>query len=181
MHYRSKMGDQVTVSVEYDYRKIRSRLRAELIKQGQKFMHKIPAKLLLLPERERWWRYACQQYSPHKGEHLLDKKIMLAVTTLHPPIYRIVQQTEPDELTRQGMRRGLGAVAWKVIHEWELQGRPKAEPVRVGRAQIMMEGGAGPICLKTERRKGKLLYMVTKEKGEKKKYQENLTTSEMKG
>ena len=161
------MGDQVTVSVEYDHRKIRSRLRAELIKQGQKFMHKIPAKLLLLPERERWWRYACQQYSPHKGEHLLDKKIMLAVTTLHPPIYRIVQQIELDELIKQGMRRGLGAVAWKVIHEWELQGRPKAEPVKVGRAQIMMEGGAGPICLKTERRKGKLLYMVTKEKEKK--------------
>jgi len=171
------MGDEVTVSVEYDYRRIMSRLRAELIKQGQKFMHNIPARLLLLPEKEKRWRNACRQYSPHKGEHLLDKKIMLAVTSLHPPIYRIVQQIEPDELIRQGMRWGLGAVAWKIIHEWECQNRPKPDSVKIGKTLVIMNDRPGLMCLKTERRKGESLYVLTKIKKTKGKHQRSLTTS----
>jgi len=171
------MGDEVTVSVEYDYRKIRSRLRVELIKQGQKVMQRIPARLLLIPERERRWRNICQQYSPHKGEQLLDKKVMLAVTTLHPPIHRIVQQIEPDELKRQGMRRGLGAVAWKIIHEWECQNRPKPDSVKIGKTLVIMDDRPGLMCLKTERRKGESLYVLTKIKKTKEKHQRNLTTS----
>jgi len=169
------MGDEVTVSVEYDYGKIRSRLRAELIKQGQKFIYNIPARLLLIPGRERRWRYVCQRYSPHKGEHLLEKKIMMAITTLHPPIHRIVQQIESDELERQGMRWGLGAVAWKIIHEWECQGRPKPDSVKIGKTLVIMNDQPGLMCLKTERRKGESLYVLTKIKKTKEKHQKDLT------
>jgi len=175
------MDNEIIAKVEYGRKKIWGRIKVELIKQGLGLLRLIPARLLLVPSMEKVWTWACQHYSARKRDYLLEKHVMLALTIAHPPVYHIVQRIEPDELKRQGMKRGLGAVADRIIHEWELQGRPKAGPVGVGRAQIMVEGGSGPICLKTERKKGKLLYVVTRKKKGKEKYQGDLTTSEMEG
>ena len=175
------MDDEVNVKVEYGHKKIRGRIKVELIRQGLGLLRLIPARLLLVPSMEKVWIRACQHYSARRRDYLLEKHVMLALTIVHPPANHIVQHIEPNELKKQGMKRGLGTVADRIIHEWELQGRPKAGPVGAGRVQIMVEGGSGPICLKTERKKGKLLYMVTRKKREKEKYQGDLTTSEMEG
>ena len=175
------MDDEVIVGVEYSRKKIWGRLRVELIKQGLGLLSIIPARLLLVPDNEKVWKRACQRYSARRRDCLLEKNVMLALTILHPPVYHIVQHTEPNELKKQGMKRGLGAVADRIIHEWELQGRPKAGPVGAGRVLIMAEGRSGPMCLRTERRKGESLYMVTRTKRKQEKYQGDLTTSEMEG
>ena len=175
------MDDEVTVGVEYTRKKIWVRLRAELIKQGLGLLQRIPARLLLVPDNEEMWKRACQHYAARRRDDLLEKDVMLALTILHPPVYHIVQHIEPDELKKQGMKRGLGAVANRIIHEWELQGGPKAGPVGAGRVLIMMEGRSGSMCLRTERRKGELLYMVTRTKRKQEKYQGDVMTSEMEG
>jgi len=173
------MGDEVIVGVEYSRKKIRGRLRMELMKQGLGLLRIIPARLLLIPDMEKEWKQACQRYSARRRDSLLEKRVMLALTILHPPVYHIVQRIGPEDLKRQGIKRGIGAVAARIIHEWELQSRPKAGPVRVGKALIMVEDRSGPMCLRTERRKGESLYMVTRIKREQEKCQGGLTTSEM--
>jgi len=94
--------------------------------------------------------------------YLLEKRNLLALTILHPPIHNIVRQEGFDSLKKQGLTKGIGAVARRIIYEWKKQGKPRPGPMQIGETLMIMENHTGPLILRTIMEEKKKRYLITK-------------------
>jgi len=156
------MSDKVIETVEGKSRRIRMHVKKELMKLEPGLMRGISAKFLLLPALEVEWMKAWERHFGTKGGYLLQKKNLLTLTILHPPIHRIVRQMGLDDLKKQGEIEGIGAVARRIIKEWKRQGEPREGPIQVGETLIVMENHCAPLILRTVSGKKTRRYLVTK-------------------
>jgi len=155
------MSDKVIDIVKGKGRRIRMHLKKELMKVEPGLARGIPTKFLLLPALEVEWMKTWKK-AGIKGGYLLQKKNLLALTVLHPPIHHIVRQIGLNELKTQGINEGMGAVARRVISEWERQGKPRPEPMQIGETLMIMENPKGPLILRTISGEKARRYLVTK-------------------
>jgi len=157
-----KMDSKVVEIVEGKSRRTRTHIKRELMKLGLGFMGQVPTKFLLLPTLETEWMKRWEQSTVMEGGYLLEKKWLFALTILHPPIHNIVRQLGPDNLKKQGLAKGMGAVARRIIYEWKMQGKPRPGPMQIGETLMIMENRLGPLILRTIIGEKKKRYLITK-------------------
>jgi len=156
------MDSKVIETVEGKSRRTRAHIKRELLKLGLRFIKGVPSKFLLLPALEKKWMQVWERLTALEKGYLLEKKYLFALTILHPPIHNIVRQLGPDNLKKQGLTKGMGAVARKVISEWERQGKPRPEPMQIGETLMIMENPKGPLILRTISGEKRKRYLITK-------------------
>ena len=144
-----KMNNKAINMLEGKVRTTRGHLKKELMKLGLGFIRQVPAKFLLLPTLETEWMKRWERLTVIKGGYLLEKRNLLALTMLHPPIHNIVRQEGLDNLKKQGLTKGLGAAAKRIIYEWKKQGKPRPGPMQIGETLMIMENRMGPLILRT--------------------------------
>jgi len=159
---RTKMSGRVVDMEEGKHKRTRRHIRRELWKLGLEAIKKVPSKLLLLPTIEKDWMRVWERLTVSKMGYLLEKKYLFALTILHPPIHNIVRQLEPDNLKKQGLAKGMGAIARKIISEWERQGKPRPGPMQIGETLIIMRNRLDPLILRTIVEEKKRRYLITK-------------------
>jgi len=156
------MSSKMVEMVEGKSRRTRAHLKRELIKLGLGVVKRVPGKLLLLPTLEKEWMQVWERLTvPEKG-YPLEKKYLFTLTILHPPIHNIVRQLGPDNLKKQGLTKGMGAVARRIISEWERQGKPRPGPMQIGETLMIMENHTGPLVLRTIIEEKEKRYLITK-------------------
>jgi len=156
------MSYRVIDTVEGKSRRTRTHLKRELMKLGLGFIRNVKAKFLLLPALEKKWTQVWERVTVIERGYLLEKKNLLALTILHPPIHHIVRQIGPDNLKKEGITKGMGAVARRIINEWKRQGRPREGPIQIGETLMIMENPKGPLILRTISEEKKKRYLITK-------------------
>jgi len=156
------MNNKVTNMVEGKRRMTCGHLKGELMKLGLGFMRKVPAKFLLLPTLETEWMKKWERSTVRERGYLLEKRNLLALTILHPPIHNIVRQEGFDSLKKEGLTKGMGAVARRIIYEWKKQGKPRPGPMQIGETLMIMENRMGPLILRTIIEEKKKRYLITK-------------------
>ena len=157
-----KMNSKVVEMVEGKSRRTRAHIKRELIKLGLGLIKGVPGKFLLLPALEKEWMRIWERLTVLEKGYLLEKKYLFALTTIHPPIHSIVRQIGPDNLKREGLTRGMGAVASKIIDEWKRQGKPREGPMQIGETLIILKNPKGPLILRTITEEKKRQYLITK-------------------
>jgi len=153
------MNNKVIEMVEGKSKRTRRHIKKEL---GLGVIKGVPGKFLLLPALEKEWMQVWERLTALKKGYLLEKKYLFALTILHPPIHNIVRQLGPDNLKKQGLTKGMGAVARKIISEWERQGKPRPGPMQIGGTLMIMENHMGPLILRTIIKEKKKQYLITK-------------------
>jgi len=156
------MSGRVVDMVEGKSRRTRTHIKRELMKLGLEFIGRMSGKFLLLPTLEKDWMQVWERLIVLKEGHLLEKKYLFALTILHPPIHNIVRQLGPENLKKLGLTKGMGAVASKIISEWERQGKPRPAPMQIGETLMIMENRTGPLILRTIIEEKKKRYLITK-------------------
>jgi len=156
------MSGRVVDMVEGKSRRTRTHMKRELWKIGVGVIKGVPGKLLLLPTMEKDWIRVWERLTVSKKGYLLEKKYLFALTILHPPIHNIVRQLGPDNLKKQGLAKGMGAVARKIISEWERQGKPRPGPMQIGETLMIMGNRLNPLILRTIIEEKKKRYLITK-------------------
>jgi len=154
-----KMNNKVIEMVEGKSKRTRRHIKKEL---GLGVIKGVPGKFLLLPALEKEWMQVWERLTALKKGYLLEKKYLFALTILHPPIHNIVRQLGPDNLKKKGLTKGMGAVARKIISEWERQGKPRPGPMQIGETLMIMENHMGPLILRTIIKEKKKQYLITK-------------------
>jgi len=153
------MNNKVIEMVEGKSKRTRRHIKKEL---GLGVIKGVPGKFLLLPALEKEWMQVWERLTALKKGYLLEKKYLFALTILHPPIHNIVRQLGPDNLKKKGLTKGMGAVARKIISEWERQGKPRPGPMQIGETLMIMENHMGPLILRTIIKEKKKQYLITK-------------------
>jgi len=156
------MNNKVIEMVEGKSRRTRTHIKGELMKLGLGFIRRVPAKFLLLPALEKEWMQVWERLTVMERGYLLEKRNLFALTILHPPIHNIVRQMGPDNLKKQGLTKGMGAVARRIISEWKRQGKPREGPMQIGETLMIMENPKGPLILRTISGEKTKRYLVTK-------------------
>jgi len=156
------MNSKVTEMAEGKSRRTRVHIKKELVKLGLGVIKRVPGKFLLLPTLEKEWMQVWERLIVPEKSYLLEKKYLFALTILHPPIHNIVRQLGPDNLKKQGLTEGMGAVARRIISEWERQGKPRPGPMQIGETLMIMENHIGPLILRTIIEEKKKRYLITK-------------------
>jgi len=156
------MNSKVTEMVEGKRRRTRAHIKRELVKLGLGVIKRVPGKFLILPSLEKEWMQVWGRLTALEKGYLLEKKYLLALTILHSPIHNIVRQLGTDNLKKQGLTKGMGAVARKIVSEWERQGKPRPGPMQIGETLLIMESHTGPWILRTIIGEKKKQYLITK-------------------
>ena len=156
------MNNQVINMLEGKGRTTRWHLKGELMKLGLKFVRQVPGKFLLLPTLETTWRQVWERLTVMEGGYLLKKRNLLALTILHPPMHNIVRQEGLDSLKKQGLTKGMGAVARRIIYEWKKQGEPRPGPMQIGQTLMIMKNPKAPLILRTIIEEKEKRYLITK-------------------
>jgi len=156
------MNNKVINTLEGKGRTARGQLKRELMKLGLGFMRQVPAKFLLLPTLETDWMKKWERLTVMEEGYLLEKRNLLALTMLHPPIHNIVRQEGFDSLKKQGLTKGMGAVARRIIYEWKKQGKPRPGPMQIGETLMIMENRMRPLIVRTIIEEKKRRYLITK-------------------
>jgi len=156
------MNNKVINTLEGKGRTTRGHLKGELMKLGLGFMRTVPAKFLLMPTMEVEWMKKWERLTVMERGNLLEKRNLLALTILHPPIHNIVRQEGFDSLKKQGLTKGMGAVARRIIYEWKKQGKPRPGPMQIGETLMIMENRMGPLIVRTIIEEKKKRYLITK-------------------
>ena len=156
------MSSKVVEMVEGKSRRTRAHIKKELVKLGLGVIKREPGKFLLLPTLEKEWMQVWERLTVSKKGYLLERKYLFALTILHPPIHNIVRQLGPDNLKKEGLTKGMGAVARKIISEWERQGKPRPGPMQIGETLLILENHIRPLILRTIIEEKKKQYLITK-------------------
>jgi len=156
------MNSKVIEMVEGKSKRTRTHIKKELVKLGLGVIKGVPGKFLLLPTLEIEWMQVWERLTVLKKGYLLEKKYLFALTTLHPPIHNIVRQIGPDNLKREGLTKGMGAAARRIIYEWKKQGKPRPGPMQIGETLMIMGNPKAPLILRTIIEEEKKRYLITK-------------------